>query len=380
MNYSQRARQIEPSATVAVGNLAAELREDGVDIADLSVGEPDMGTPDHIVEAGRQALADGHTGYTASNGLRALREAIAGTLGERGLSHEADDIIVTPGAKQAIFEAVQALVDPGDEVVLIDPAWVSYEPIVSLADGSVTRVDTTPHEFQLEPALDDLAKAMSDSTKLVIVNSPSNPTGAVYSEAALEGVRDLAVDHDATVISDEIYGELTYDGGYTSPGALEGMAERTVTIDGFSKAYAMTGWRLGYMAAPSGLISQAGKIHTHSVTCASNFAQHAAVEALENGGGAVAEMVETFHDRRDFLVEKLASEGVSVTPPEGAFYLMVPVDEDDQQWCEGALSEAHVATVPGSAFGASGYARFAYTRDTERLAEAVDRLVDGGFL
>ena len=380
MKYSQRAQQIESSATVAVGNLAAELRDNGVDIADLSVGEPDMGTPGHIVEAGRQALADGHTGYTASNGLRALREAIAGTLGERGLSHEADDIIVTPGAKQAIFEAVQALVDPGDEVVLIDPAWVSYEPIVSLADGSVTRVDTTPHEFQLEPALDDLAEAMSDSTELVIVNSPSNPTGAVYSVSALETLRDLAVDYDATVISDEIYGELTYDGGYTSPGALEGMADRTVTIDGFSKAYAMTGWRLGYMAAPSGLISQAGKIHTHSVTCASNFAQHAAVEALENGDDAVAEMVETFHERRDFLVEKLDSEGVSVAPPEGAFYLMVPVDEDDQQWCEDALSEAHVATVPGSAFGAPGYARFAYTRDTDRLGEAVDRLVDGGFL
>ncbi len=380
MNYAQRARQIEPSATVAVGNLAAELREEGVDIADLSVGEPDMGTPDHIVEAGRQALADGHTGYTASSGLPALRDAIAETLGERGLSHSGDDIIVTPGAKQAIFEAVQALVDPGDEVVIIDPAWVSYEPIVTLAGGSVTRIDTTPHEFRLEPALDDLTEAIGDSTELVIVNSPSNPTGAVYSEAALLGVRDLSVEHDVTVLSDEIYGQITYDGGYTRPGALEGMADRTVTIDGFSKAYAMTGWRLGYMAAPSGLISQAGKIHSHSVTCASNFAQRAAVEALENGDETVAEMVETFHERRDFLVEKLASEGVSVRPPAGAFYLMVPVDEDDQQWCEDALSEAHVATVPGSAFGAPGYARFAYTRDTERLSEAIDRLADGGFL
>lgn len=378
MNYSQRARQIEPSATVTVGNLAAELREEGVDIADLSVGEPDMGTPDHIVESGRQALAEGHTGYTASNGLPALRQAIANTLGERGLSHGPDEIIVTPGAKQAIFEAVQALVDPGDEVVLIDPAWVSYEPIVSLADGSVTRIDTTPHEFQLEPALDHLAETLSDSTELIIVNSPSNPTGAVYSRAALEGVRDLAVKHDVAVISDEIYGELTYGGGYTSLGALEGMAERTITIDGFSKAYAMTGWRLGYMAAPTELISQAGKIHTHSVTCASNFAQHAAIEALENGADAVTEMVKTFHDRRDFLVEKLASEGIVVNPPEGAFYLMVPVDEDDQQWCEDALSDAHVATVPGSAFDAPGYARFAYTRDTDRLAEAVDRLGDCG--
>lgn len=380
MNYSQRARQIEPSATVAVGNLAAKLREDGVDIADLSVGEPDMGTPDHIVEAGRQALADGHTGYTASSGIPALRDAIADTLDKRGLSHDAEDVIVTPGAKQAIFETVQALVDPGDEVVLIDPAWVSYEPIASLAGGSVTRVDTVPYDFQLEPALDDLSEAIDDSTQLVFVNSPSNPTGAVYSDTALAGLRDLAVDHDVTVISDEIYGELTYDGGYTSPGALDGMAERTVTIDGFSKAYAMTGWRLGYLAAPSGLVAQAGKIHTHSVTCASNFAQHAAIEALENGDDAVVEMVETFHERRDFLVEKLAAVGVSVTPPDGAFYMMVPVAADDQQWCEEALSAAHVATVPGSAFGAPGYARFSYTCGTDRLEEAVDRLSEGGFL
>lgn len=380
MNYSQRARDIEPSATVAVGNLAAELREDGVDIADLSVGEPDMGTPDHIVEAGRQALADGHTGYTASNGIPSLREAIAETLGDRGISSDADDVIVTPGAKQAIFEAVQALVDPGDEVVLIDPAWVSYEPIVSLAGGSVTRVDTTPHEFQLEPALDELGDAIDDSTELVVVNSPSNPTGAVYSETALRGLCDLAVDHDVTVISDEIYGELTYEGGYTSCAALDGMTERTVTIDGFSKAYAMTGWRLGYMAAPAGLVEQAGKIHSHSVTCASNFAQHAAVEALENGDAAVREMVEEFHERRDFLVERLEAEGVSVSPPDGAFYMMIPVDEDDQQWCENALSDAHVATVPGSAFGASGYARFAYTCGTERLDEAVTRLSDSGYL
>lgn len=380
MNYSQRARQIEPSATVAVGNLAAELRAEGVDIADLSVGEPDMGTPDHIVEAGRQALADGHTGYTASNGIVSLREAIADDLQDRGIPNGADDIIVTPGAKQAIFEAVQALVDPGDGVVLIDPAWVSYEPIVSLAGGNVTRVDTTSHGFQLEPAMDDLAGAIDDGTELVIVNSPSNPTGAVYSGTALRGLRDLAVDHDVTVISDEIYGELTYDGDYTSCGALDDMATRTVTINGFSKAYAMTGWRLGYMAAPSGLVDQAGKIHTHSVTCASNFAQHAAVEALENGDAAVAEMVETFRERRDFLVDRLAEEGVSVSPPDGAFYLMVPVAEDDKQWCEDALSEAHVATVPGTAFGAPGYARFAYTCGTERLDEAVDHLVEAGFL
>lgn len=380
MNYSKRALQIEPSATVAVGNLAAELRDDGVDVADLSVGEPDMGTPDHIVEAGRQALADGHTGYTASNGILELREAIAETLNERGMSYSADDVVITPGAKQAIFETVQALIDPGDGVILIDPAWVSYEAIVSLAGGSVTRVDTAPYDFQLEPAIDSLTEAIDDSTELLIVNSPSNPTGAVYSETALQALSELAIDHDVTVISDEIYGEITYDGGYTSCASLDGMADRTVTVNGFSKAYAMTGWRLGYLAAPSGLVTQAGKIHTHSVTCASNFAQHAAVEALENGAPAVEKMVDTFRKRRDFLVDTLHDEGISVSSPDGAFYLMVSVTEDDQSWCEDALSEAHVATVPGSAFGAPGYARLSYTCGRDRLQEAVERLSVNGFL
>ena len=380
MKYATRVQQIEPSATVAVGNLAAQLKSDGADIIDLSVGEPDFGTPQVVIEAGQEALGEGKTGYTQSNGILQLRRAIAEDLGERGMPYTADDVIVTPGAKQALFETVQALVESGDEVILPTPAWVSYRPMITMAGGDVTTVDTTPHEFQLEPAVDELAEKINDNTVLLVLNSPVNPTGAVYSQPALERIRDLAVDHDLFVLSDEIYRGITYGDDPPSPGAIDGMLDRTITVDGFSKTYAMTGWRLGYMAAPSGLISQAGKIHTHSVTCASNFAQHAAVEALENGDDAVAEMVETFHERRDFLVEKLDSEGVSVAPPEGAFYLMVPVDEDDQQWCEDALSEAHVATVPGSAFGAPGYARFAYTRDTDRLGEAVDRLVDGGFL
>jgi len=380
MNYAKRVQRIEPSATVAVGNLAAELNAEGVDIVDLSVGEPDMGTPDYIVEAGREALADGHTRYTDSNGILKLRKAIIKTLDNRGLSHDAEDIIVTPGAKHAIFETVQALVDPGDEVVLIDPAWVSYEPIVSLAGGTITRINTTPHDFQLEPALDELLEVFTDSTELIIVNSPSNPTGAVYSDTALKGLRDLAVDYGVTVVSDEIYGKFTFNNGYTSPGSLDGLDERTVTIDGFSKAYAMTGWRLGYLAAPSNLVDQVGKIQTHSVTCASNFAQHAAVEALKSGDHIVNEMIDTFQKRRDFLVEKLSKEGVSINPPDGAFYLMVPVDDDDQQWCEDALETAHVATVPGSAFGAPGYARFAYTCEPKRLEEAVDRLSTHGLL
>jgi len=380
MNYSDRVTQIEPSATVAVGNLAAELQADGVDVADFSVGEPDFGTPRNIVKAGQEAMGNHHTGYTPSKGIPQLRKSIAQKLDRDGVTHDPEEIIVTPGAKQALFETVQSLVDPGDEVVLIEPAWVSYRPMISMTGGRVTAVDTQPYDFQLEPALDDLAGAVDDDTELLVVNSPSNPTGSVYSDSALKGVRDIAVDHDVTVLSDEIYQEITYDVDPTSPAALDGMADRTVTVNGFSKAYAMTGWRLGYLAAPQGLVTQASKVHTHSVTCAANFVQHAGIEALEHSDEEVSGMVETFRERRDLLVRLLEENGTAVERPDGAFYLMVPVADDDQSWCESALEKAHVATVPGSAFGAPGYARFSYTCSKDRISEAIDRLVENGLL
>ncbi len=220
---------------------------------------------------------------------------------------------------------MQTVVDDGDEVVLLDPAWVSYEAMVKLAGGQLNRVDLAPHDFKLEPALDDLGDAISDETKLLIVNSPSNPTGAVYSDAALEGVRDLAVEHDVTVISDEIYEQITYGAECTSLATLDGMFERTVTVNGFSKAYSMTGWRLGYLAAPEELVSQAAKLHSHSVSSATNFVQRAGVEALANTEDDVSEMVEAFHERRDRLVALLKQHDVDVRTPDGAFYLMIPV-------------------------------------------------------
>ncbi|PSQ47980.1 aspartate aminotransferase, partial [Halobacteriales archaeon SW_12_67_38] len=324
--FAARVERVEPSATLAISNLAGELEADGVDVVDLSVGEPDFPTPENIVEAGKNAMDAGHTGYTSSNGIPELKKAIADKLDADGLDHGPDEVIVTPGGKQALYETFQTLIDDGDEVCLLDPAWVSYEAMVKLAGGSLSRVDLTPYDLQLEPALDDLAAAVSDDTALLVVNSPSNPTGAVYSDAALEGVRDLAVEHDITVISDEIYKEITYGVEPTSLGTLEGMADRTVTINGFSKAYSMTGWRLGYLAAPEALVDQAAKLHSHSVSCATNFVQHAGVEALENTDQAVAEMTEALEERRDLVVDLLAEHGVDVSTPDGAFYLMVPVD------------------------------------------------------
>ncbi len=379
LEFTDRVTRVEPSATLTISALATELENDGVDVVDLSVGEPDFPTPENVVEAGKTAMDAGHTGYTTPAGHLELREAIAEKLAADGLDHGPEEIIVTPGAKQSLYEIVNALVETGDEVVLLDPAWVSYEAMVRMAGGDLERVDLSPHEFRLEPALGDLAETVSDDTDLLVVNSPSNPTGAVYSEAALEGVRDLAVDHDITVVSDEIYKEITYGVDSTSLGTLEGMADRTITVNGFSKAYSMTGWRLGYFAGPEELIEQAGKLHSHSVSSATNFVQLAGIEALENTDDAVTEMVEAFEDRRDLVVDLLEGHGVDVAVPEGAFYMMLPVADDDQAWCEGAIQEAHVATVPGSAFGTPGYARISYAASEDRLRTGIERLAEFGF-
>jgi len=380
MDFAPRVERVEPSATLAISNAAAELEAAGTDVVDLSVGEPDFPTPENVVEAGKAAMDAGHTGYTSSNGIPALKEAIVEKLDDDGLDYATDEVVVTPGGKQGLFEVIMSLVDDGDEVALLDPAWVSYEAMVKMAGGELTRVDTARYDFALEPALDDLAAAVSDDTELLVVNSPSNPTGAVYSDAALEGVRDLAVEHDLAVISDEIYKEITYGVEPTSLGTLDGMGDRTITLNGFSKAYSMTGWRLGYYAAPQALVDQSSKLHSHSVSCATNFVQHAGVEALRNTDDAVAEMVEAFESRRDLLVDLFDDHGVHAATPDGAFYLMPEVGDDDQAWCEAAIDDAHVATVPGSAFGSPGYARLSYAASEERLREGVERLADEGLL
>lgn len=394
LDFAARVERVEPSATLAISNLASELEADGADVVDLSVGEPDFPTPRNIVDAGKAALDAGHTGYTPSNGIPELRRAISEDLAAAGLEYDPGNIVVTPGAKQALYETVQTLVDTGDEVVLIDPAWVSYEAMVKLAGGQLKRVDLSSQGFQLEPALPDLTETVSDATELLVVNSPCNPSGAVFSRTALEGVRDLAMEHDITAVSDEIYRAVSYGVDPPSLGALDGMDGRTVTINGFSKAYSMTGWRLGYLTGPTALVDQAAKLHSHSVSCATNFVQRAGVEALRNTEDAAEEMRRAFRDRRDLLVGLFEEQGIGVSKPDGAFYLMLPVGPDgarlpkegaggeniDRVWCEGALEDAHVATVPGSAFGTPGFARLSYAASEDRLREGVERLAEAGYL
>ena len=382
LDFADRVQRVEPSATLAISNKASELEAEGIDVVDLSVGEPDFDTPQNIKDAANRALEAGKTGYTPSPGIPDLREEIAAKLAADGLDHYGpENVMVTPGAKQALFEVFQALVEEGDEVVLLDPAWVSYEAMAKVAGARLTRIDTARHDFQLAGAIDDISEAVTDETTLMVVNSPGNPHGAVYADEALAELASIAVEHDVTVISDEIYKDVTYDDASpTSLGTFEGMADRTITVNGFSKAYSMTGWRLGYFAGQEELVGQAGKVHGHSVSCAVNFVQHAGLEALRNTDEAVVEMVDAFEERRDLLVDLFEDRGKAITTPKGAFYMMLPVDEDDEAWAEEAIGGAHVATVPGSAFGTPGYVRLSYANSKGRLREAVDRLDEADLL
>jgi len=372
--FSDSVERVEPSATLRISDLAGELEGKGADVVDLSVGEPDFTTPEHIRAEAKASLDRGETGYTPSAGIPDLREAIAHKLREEnGLRVDRDEVVVTPGAKQALFETIFALVRDGDEVALLDPAWVSYEAMVRMAGGELNRITLDASAgFTLGDV--DLASEVGDDTRLMVVNTPSNPTGGVFSEDELREIRDLAVDHDFWVVSDEIYEKILYGAEHHSLGAMDGMGDRTVTVNGFSKSYAMTGWRLGYFVAPEEVRDQASKVHSHSVSCATSFAQHGAVAAIDGPQEPVEEMVDAFESRRDTLVDALADAGVEIPKPEGAFYAFVPVgSDDDAALCEEILQEEHVATTPGSAFGVPGYMRVSYATGEERIKEGVER-------
>ena len=381
MQFATRVERIETSEELAVGDIASELEAEGRDVIDLSVGQPDVQTPPAIVEAGIGAIEAGHTGYTPTAGLTDLRRAIAEKkFAERdGIEYGPENVLVTPGARLALFLSFQSFVEEGDDVILFEPVFTSFDSVVKLAGGRPIRVDLSAHGFKLEPALDDLAAAITPETEMVVVNAPVNPSGMCFSDAALDGLRDLAVDHDLVVISDEIYDELTYGAEQTSIATLDGMVERTITVNGFSKAYAMTGWRLGYMGAPVDVLDRLTRIYSHAAACAPNFVQHAGIAALEDVDiDEFAESVmETFRSRREYLVERCAERGIDVPVPDATFFVMIPLDTlDDVTWGERAIEDAGVALVPGSAYGTPGYVRVSLVQPKARIGEAVDRLVE----
>ncbi len=373
---SARLNRIQGSATLAIAKLAAEIAQEGKDVITLSLGEPDFTTPKHICKSAMQSLRRGDTHYTPSAGIPELIDAVAKKFHiDNGIDVTSDQILVTAGAKQAVFVAIQAVLDEGDEAILLDPAWVSYDACIKYA-GARTVWAPTNHDFM--PS--NLGEHIKDKTKLIVINSPGNPTGAVFDRKYLEEIADLAIDNDITVLSDEIYEKIIYGKTHFSIGSFDGMHDRVITINGFSKAYAMTGWRLGYMAAPADITGAALKLQSHSVSHATSFVQHAGITALCSDQSSVDEMVTEFRARRDILVDGLTSIGFNCKKPDGAFYVFVDVSEcgGGDAVAERLLREAYIAVTPGSAFGpgSADYIRISYAASRGRIYDALDRIRD----
>ncbi len=373
---AKRLQNITESATLRISNLAGELKSQGKDIISFSLGEPDFTTPAHIIEAAKASLDRGDTHYTPSPGIPELRKAIAEKLKkENNIEAKAGNIIVTPGAKQAIFEVMLSVLQEGDAAVLFDPAWVSYDPCVKLAGARTIWAPTARDDgfMPVEPG-----EYITKNTKLIVINSPCNPTGGVYGRETLKEIADLAVDNNIMVLSDEIYEKIIYDREHISIGSLDGMQYLTITVNGFSKAYAMTGWRLGYVSAPREVYEQMLKLHSHSVSQATSFVQYAGMAALQGDQTCVEDMVREFKARRDLLVAGLNRLGIKCASPDGAFYAFADVSEygSGEKVAEMLLNKAFIATTPGAAFGDAGndFIRISYATSQERIREALRRM------
>lgn len=373
---SDYVQQIKPSGIRKFFDLAATMEG----VISLGVGEPDFVTAWNVREASILSLEQGYTSYTANAGLYSLREEISRYLSNRfDLSYSPDnELIVTVGASQALDIAIRAIVNPGEEVIIPEPCFVAYDALVSLAGGIPVHVHTTADKgFKVTAA--DFEAAVTEKTKAILICSPSNPTGSVYSKEELNEIAEFAKKHDVIVLADEIYAELTYDEEFTSIAALPGMKERTVVISGFSKAFAMTGWRLGFAAAPSLLRDAMLKIHQYAMMCAPAMAQFAALEGLKNGMEDVEKMKKSYRRRRNLFVESLNEIGLSCHHPGGAFYAFPSIKSmgmSSEQFAEELLTQEKVAVVPGSVFGPSGegYIRCSYATSIEQLQEALVRM------
>ena len=371
---SSRVGHIPESATMKIADIAAKLRSEGQDIISFSLGEPDFETPENIKRAAKTALDRGETHYTQGSGIPELREAIAEKLkNDNNLDVSPADVLVTTGAKQAIFEAICTLIDEGDEVLLLDPAWVSYSAIVKFAGGKPVMVPVSEQEGYVPV---DLQSHMTRNTKLLILNSPCNPTGAVYGKNAIKAAAETAEDHGVFVLSDEVYEKIIYGAKHHSIGNL--IPDRTITINGFSKAYAMTGWRLGYATAPAPILQGMLKIQQHSVSNATSFVQRAGVEALRGDQGAVRAMVVEFKKRRDIMIDGLRKMEIECALPRGAFYAFAKVSQfgNSVEVTEKLLRDALVAVTPGSAFGPNGegYVRLSYATSRQNIEDGINRI------
>ncbi|WP_375765243.1 pyridoxal phosphate-dependent aminotransferase [Archangium gephyra] len=387
MNLANRLKAIKPSPTLALNAKAKALAAQGVDVVSLAAGEPDFDTPEHIKQAAVEALRQGFTKYTPTAGIPELREAICAKLErDNHLSFAPDQVVVSVGAKHAIYNTFQALLNEGDEVIILAPYWVSYPEMVQLAGGKPVFVETR-EENGFAPDPDAIRRALSPRTKAIVLNSPSNPSGAVFSRAALEGIAQAVRGHECLVISDDIYEKLLYQGEFLNLGNVApDLVSRLVVINGMSKAYSMTGWRMGYAAGPKWLIAGMQMIQDQSTSNAASFVQKAALAALKGPQDIFLPMVEEYRGRRDMVVDALNSmEGVRCRRPEGAFYVLPNVSglmgrtykgaplTGSMQMSEILLNDFRVAAMPGAPFGVEGYIRMSFATSREQLRKGLDR-------
>ncbi|GIN85020.1 aminotransferase [Heyndrickxia sporothermodurans] len=373
---SENVKTIKPSGIRRFFDLASQMEN----VISLGVGEPDFVTPWNFREASILSLEEGYTAYSPNAGLLELRQEISKYMQDRfHIKYSPEkEVIVTVGASEALDIALRAILNPGDEIIVVEPCFVSYVPIVELAGGKAVTVQALPeHDFKIQP--EQIEALITDKTKGIIMCSPNNPTGTVLNRNELEKLAKIAHTYNLLVFSDEIYAELSYDEPYTSIASLSGMRERTIVMNGFSKAFAMTGWRLGFVCGPSEILQAMLKIHQYAIMCAPTMSQFAAIEALKNGYDEMKKMVRSYHSRRNYLVEELNEMGLTCHLPGGAFYVFPNITStgfSSEEFAEKLLIEEKVAVVPGSVFGSSGegYVRCSYATSLEHLQEAMARI------
>ena len=382
MEISERAAQLTPSLTLSIDSKAKAMKAEGIDVCGFGAGEPDFDTPEHIKRAAIEALEAGFTKYTPSAGIPELRQAIADKLAaDNGLSYRAGQVVVSNGAKHACYNAILATCQPGDEVIIPAPYWVSYPDMVRLVGAEPVIVPTSERNaWKMRP--EDFENAMTPRTKMLIMNSPGNPTGSVYTREELEAIVSVAAEEDIYVLSDEIYEKLVYDDvKHVSIGSLSKEAyDLTITINGFSKSYAMTGWRLGYLAAPDAVVRAVDSIQSHTSSNPSSFSQHGALAALKGDQQPLADMREEFDMRRNYMFDRLSKiSNITAVKPQGAFYILVNISQlglSSQNFADRLLSKANVAVVPGAAFGDDRTVRFSYATSLDVIKKGLDRFQD----
>ncbi|MFP4299842.1 MAG: pyridoxal phosphate-dependent aminotransferase [Spirulinaceae cyanobacterium] len=380
MRLATRTEQVPASITLAITARAKAMKAQGLDVCSFSAGEPDFDTPDHIKAAAKKALDEGKTGYGPAAGEPALRQAIAMKLQkDNHLNYEAENVIVTNGGKHSLFNLMMALIETGDEVIIPSPFWLSYPEMVKLAGGTPILVPTTAeNKYKITP--EQLKGAITPKTKLFVLNSPSNPTGSVYSPDELQQLAAILVEGDILVVSDEIYEKILYDGTvHQSIGSLnEEIFARTIVSSGFAKSYSMTGWRVGYIAGPVELIQAMSKIQGHSTSNVCTFAQYGAIAAYEGSQEPVEMMLKAFTERRRFIVDRINQiPRLSCPTPEGAFYVFVDISEigmPSLEFCNTFLEQEKVATIPGGAFGEDRCIRLSYATDLASIEKGMNRL------